>query len=412
MTQFEEWLKQFAADPNTELVLAVIALPIGALLSYWIARKIVTRVIIGAIRRSRNSWDDQLAERGVFRALALFAPIVVLSYGMGFYPQLAPFAEPVLYAALALVFIVLAGRLMSAFVDIYETWPGAKNRPIKGYVQLAKLILYLVGGIFVVSSIIGVSPWAAISGIGAMTAVVLLIFRDTLLSLVAGVQIAAYDLIHQGDWIEVPGFGADGEVIDIHLHTIEVQNWDMTVVTVPTYKLIDGGFKNWRGMTQSGGRRIKRSLLIDQSSVSFCDSEMLNRFMAIDRIKPYLEGKLSESDERFPVHGEDPATPLNRRRLTNLGTFRAYVEAYLSEDQRIRKNMTFLVRQLAPSANGLPIEIYVFSDGTDWNFYENIQADLFDHLLSVLPYFGLRIFQSPTGADLRAFSASTSTRET
>jgi miniconductance mechanosensitive channel len=244
------------------------------------------------------------------------------------------------------------------------------------------------------------SPLGILGGIGALTAILILVFRDTILSLVASIQLVAEDLVRRGDWIEMPDFGADGEVIDIALHTVKVQNWDKTIITIPTYKLIDGSFQNWRGMSEAGGRRIKRSLLIDQASVRFCDDALMEKFRRIRRLEPYLEAKRKELKRANAGVDDDDGLPLNHRILTNLGTFRAYIAAYLEENAKLRKDMTFMVRQLPPSPDGLPLEIYVFTNDTKWVNYEGIQADIFDHLLAAMSYFDLRVFQHPTGHDL------------
>ncbi len=257
-----------------------------------------------------------------------------------------------------------------------------------------------------ISVLLDKSPWGILGGIGALSAILILVFRDTILSLLASIQLVGNDLIDLNDWIEVPECGADGSVIDISLYTIKVQNWDRTIVAIPTSKLIDGSFKNWRGMSESGCRRIKRSLLIDQTSVRFCDQDLIEKLWRLHRLRPYLEAKKKELEDvsaSLEVNGHDPL-PLNRRALTNLGTFRAYVVAYLEESAKVHDEMTLMVRQLAPSPEGLPLEIYSFSNETDLARYEGIQSDIFDHLLSVLPYFDLRVFQVPSGHDFQALA--------
>jgi miniconductance mechanosensitive channel len=294
--------------------------------------------------------------------------------------------------------VIIQDRLLSAGLEIYRLYPISDRRPIKAYIQLAKLIIYILGAVTCVALLLGKSPLGLLGGIGALMAVLILVFRDTILSLIASIQLAANDLLHRGDWIELPQFGADGEVIDIALHAVTVQNWDKTIVTIPSYKLMEDSFKNWRGMRETGGRRIKRSLLIDQTSVRICDGEMLKKYERIDRLKPYLKTKLQEvgSDDthRDPT---DDSDYLNRRMLTNLGTFRAYALAYIKENPKLSDDLTVMVRQLQPTPDGLPLEIYVFSKETDLFNYEGVQADIFDHLLAVLPYFDLRVFQHPTG---------------
>ncbi|MEL6446734.1 MAG: mechanosensitive ion channel domain-containing protein [Pseudomonadota bacterium] len=266
--------------------------------------------------------------------------------------------------------------------------------------QLVQLGLWLLAAILVVSVLINRSPLLLLSGFGAMTAIVLLVFRDTLLSLVASIQLTAQDLVRVGDWIEVPQFGADGDVIDIQLHTVKVQNWDKTITTIPTYALIDKSFKNWRGMSRSGARRIKRALHLDVSSIGFLEPEGVDRLHRFKLLRGYLEDKLAEIGEV----GED--APVNRRRLTNIGTFRAYVVRYLQQHPGIAQHMTLMARQLQPGPEGLPLEIYCFTNTTVWAEYEDIQSDIFDRLLAIVPEFGLKLFQKPAGTDVtRAVAA-------
>ena len=371
--------------------------------SYVVVRLCLVRLVNRAMERTRTKWDDILANRGVFSHLAFLAPALILYFGAAHFPAISQVARQIILAYVFVNVIIILDRLLSAGLDIYRLYPVSKTRPIKGYVQLAKLVLYFLGAVTAISVLLGRSPWEFLVGMGAMTAILLLVFRDTILSLIASIQLVADDLVDHGDWIEMPECGADGEVIDIALHTVKVRNWDNTIVTVPTYKLIDGSFKNWRVMRETGGRRIKRSLLIDQTSVRICDDELLERFWRIDRLKPYLEAKGKELGRANSLldSGDGERHPLNRRALTNLGTFRAYVTAYLLENAKLRKDMTFMVRQRPPSPDGLPLEIYVFSTETNLVDYESVQSDIFDHLLASVPYFDLRVFQYPTGRDLQ-----------
>lgn len=303
-----------------------------------------------------------------------------------------------------IIIIVVLLSITSFFNAInryYETLLISRERPIKGYLQVANIVIFFIGLIFIVGMVTDKSPWAILTGVGALTAVLLLIFRDTILAFVAGIQITAYDLIHRGDWIEVPQYGADGDVIDIALHTVSVQNWDKTITVIPTHKLTEGGFKNWRGMQQSGGRRIKRSINIDLSSIRFCDRDMVERFREIRLITEYVDRKIEELERYNREHGFDDKLPINGRRMTNIGTFRAYAERYLTNHPLVRQDLTRMVRQLKPEPTGLPIEIYAFANDTDWVRYEAIQSDIFDHLLAVIPQFDLRVFQSPAGGDIK-----------
>jgi miniconductance mechanosensitive channel len=290
--------------------------------------------------------------------------------------------------------------LLDGALEIYQRSAASRDRPIRGYVQVAKLLLYLFGGILIVATLLQRNPWGLIAGLGAVSAVLLLVFRDTILSLVASVQLTTNDMIRRGDWIEMPRYGADGDVIEVGLHTVKVQNWDKTITTIPTYALIQDSFKNWRGMSESGGRRIKRSVHIDLNTIRFCDDEMLERFARFESIAEYIEEKRRAIAETNQGRPGDPSQPVNRRQLTNVGTFRAYVEAYLRGLPDTHEGMTFLVRQLPPTEKGLPIEIYFFSRDQVWANYEALQADIFDHILAVLPEFDLAAYQAATGHDM------------
>tara|TARA_B100000029_G_scaffold478736_1_gene525120 strand:- start:2948 stop:4165 length:1218 start_codon:yes stop_codon:yes gene_type:complete len=384
-----------------EAVLGMGCLLLVAVCSFVLTRKVVLRLVIQAAGRTNTMWDDALVERGVVAQGSYLVPAVVVYFGLDFLSFDTEILARVVRAWFVFCLVIMLSRLLGAGADIYEHYPISNRRPIKGYIQLANLIVFLVGAILALCTLLDISPWGIMSGLGAMTALLILVFRDTILSLVASLQIAAYDMVRAGDWIEMPGLGVDGDVIDVSLHTVRVQNWDKTIITVPTHRLIQDSFKNWRGMTEAGGRRIKRSLLVDQTSIKFLDQATVDRLSQIEKLQPYLADKMRDlaTANRGREGGDVPS--LNRRELTNVGTFRAYAEAYLRENTSIHNEMTFMVRQLPPSSNGLPIEIYVFSNNTDWEMFEAIQADIFDHLLAALPAFELRLFQLPTGFDMR-----------
>ena len=395
---------------NTKSILEILAAEaargVGGVLlvavcSFLLARKVVLRLVTQAAGRTNTRWDDALVERGVVSQGSYLVPAVVVYFGLDFFSFDTEILARIVRAWFVFCLVIMTSRLLGAGADIYEHYPISNRRPIKGYIQLANLIVFLIGAILALCTLLDISPWGIMSGLGAMTALLILVFRDTILSLVASLQIAAYDMVRTGDWIEMPGLGVDGDVIDVSLHTVRVQNWDKTIITVPTHRLIQDSFKNWRGMTEAGGRRIKRSLLVDQTSIKFLDQAAVDRLSQIERLQPYLADKMSDlaNANRGKEGGEGPS--LNRRELTNIGTFRAYAEAYLRENTNIHNELTFMVRQLPPSSNGLPIEIYVFSNNTDWEMFEIIQADIFDHLLAALPTFELRLFQLPTGFDMR-----------
>ena len=400
MTDVVSALTQLFDVAIVHALLGGLLLLFGAGVSFLVARKIVRTLVSRTIARTQTQWDDALANRGVLTQITYLAPAIVLYYGISFFSGAADILGRVILVYVVVNLVIVTSRLLAAGNDIYQTYPISDKRPIKGYVQLANLVVTLLGGALAICTLLGISPWGILSGLGAVTALLILVFRDTILSLIASVQIAAYDLVRLGDWIEMSDFGVDGDVIDVSLHTVRVQNWDKTIVTVPTHKLIEDSFKNWRGMTESGGRRIKRSIFIDQTSIKFLDRAALERLSRINRLEPYLTKKEKEVAARN-ASSRGKTNLLNQRALTNVGTFRAYIEAYLRDNSKIHQEMTFLVRQLPSSPQGLPLEIYVFTNDTDWGRYESIQADIFDHLLAALPTFELRVFQQPTGFDMQ-----------
>jgi miniconductance mechanosensitive channel len=297
---------------------------------------------------------------------------------------------------------------LNAVNDIYCNYEISRQRPIKGYLQVIQIILTIFVVISIIATLFDRPIWPLITGLGAMTAVLILVFKDSILGLVASILISTNDMVRIGDWIEMPQYGADGDVVDISLTTVKVQNWDKTIATIPTYALISDSFKNWRGMSESGGRRIKRAIRIDMNSIKFCDPAMLDRFEKYQLITDYVKSRRQEIAEYNETHKIDASYLVNGRNMTNVGTFRAYIAAYLKKHPKIHQEMTFLIRHLPPGRDGLPIEIYVFSNDQVWANYEAIQADIFDHILAVLPYFDLTIFQDPTGRDIRMLSGSKS----
>ena len=382
------------------------ALVLLAWLADQLTQRLLLRVLARLVKASPVKWDDAILARGVIKRLAHAVPAIVVYLGAPLLPGLPEGVVTVMRNVAAAFVVLTAAQAISAFLsslqDIYDARDPerARSRPIKGYLQLAKIALFVLAAVLVVAVLVDKSPLLLLSGFGAMTAVLLLVFKDTILSLVASVQIQSNDMVRVGDWIEMPQFGADGDVVDVALHTVKVQNWDKTLTTIPTHALISGSFKNWRGMSESGGRRIKRALPIDQGTVRYLsqdEREGLSRFVLL---QPYLERKAAELAAWNARH--EGQAPVNLRRLTNLGTFRAYARAYLQAHPGIRDDMTLLVRQLDPGPQGLPVEVYCFTATTAWGEYEDIQSDIFDHLLAILPEFGLRAFQAPSGADLSA----------
>jgi len=379
---------------NPYIVLTISIL--FAYLLFLVTNRIILRSIAKIFRRTSTTFDDILLEQKVFHKLPYLIPLIFL-YSLR---DVVPFFKTMdrfLIALIALIILISLNALINAINDLYKKSRFAEKLNIKSYAQVVKLIINSVGIIIIAALLAGKSPIYFLSGLGALTAVLILVFKDTILSLVSSVQISSNDLFKIGDWIEAPQFGADGNVIDIALHSVKVQNWDKTICIVPTNQLINSSFKNWRGMSESGGRRIKRSIKINMKSIRFCSDSMIEKFKTIHLLKDYMEEKLKEIEGYNIDKKIDEADEVNRRSLTNVGTFRAYIKFYLKNNAKIHNDMTFLVRQLAPQSDGLPIEIYVFSNDTDWINYEAIQSDIFDHLLAILPEFELEVFQNLTG---------------
>jgi miniconductance mechanosensitive channel len=377
-----------------------------ALAAYLFVKLVLLPLAHRAAKRSHFLWDDVITHRRLKHRLALLAPAAVAFAGAKLsIEDLGDWSDFVVRLTTAL-FIAIGGMTVSALLrainDIYETKPVSKDRPIEAYIQLGQILVYLFTAVFVIAALMKQSPWFFASGLGAMTAILLLIFRDTILSFVASVQLVQQDLVDVGDWIEMPSMGADGDVIDVRLHTVTVQNFDKTIVSIPTSRLVTDTFRNWKGMAESGHRRIKRSLHLDVSTVRFLTPEEVDRLSRFEPLRDYMAGKRSELAAHAADHPVAEGVTPDHRRLTNIGTFRAYVEAYLLSLGTIDTDgASFLVRLLESGPQGIPVEIYCFARTTAWAEYERIQGDIFDHILAMIPEFGLRVFQEPTGADMR-----------
>lgn len=394
----------FDTYPWLATIAASIGLILAALFADTVVKKILLRLLDNLFDRSPFAADTGIRGQKVIPRLANIMPALVISWGISLVPHL-PVAVVEVVRNVANAFIILTIALaISAALNVAETIYRRKeshrNKSIKSYVQVAKLTLFAISGFLILATIMDRSPLILLSGLGAMAAVLILVFQDTLLSFVASIQINSTDMVRVGDWIEVPHLDADGDVIEIALHTVKVQNWDKTVTTIPIRKLVTDPFKNWRGMQESGGRRIKRSLYIDQSSIRFLTDEEKRAHSRIGVLEGYIMDKDNEINEWNNGLGERAQWLPNRRGMTNIGTFRAYVSSYLQNHPGLHKDMTMMARQLQPTAEGLPIEIYCFTNTISWGQYEGIQADIFDHLYAILPEFGLRVFQKPAGADL------------
>ncbi|MEN5249957.1 mechanosensitive ion channel family protein [Brucella pseudintermedia] len=403
-----ETLEAFlAAYPWIYTLIALSVLVLAALFANFVVKKILLRVVNHFLGRTAYGRDEELRRYGVIERLANIMPAFVIASGIGLVPHLPDAAVTVVRnVANAFIILTLAMALAAALnvVDtIYHRRPEAKLKPIRSYIQIVKIAIYAIAAILMIATLIDRSPLILLSGLGAMAAVLILVFQDTLLSLVAGIQISSTDMVRVGDWIEMPALNADGDVIELALHTVRVQNWDKTITTIPIRKLVTESFKNWRGMQEAGGRRIKRSIYLDQTSIRFLTPEEIEKLGRFRLLENYLQRKQEELKEWNGKLGDKGSVTANTRRITNIGTFRAYVEAYVRAHPQIHQNMTILVRQLQPGPEGLPLEIYCFTKTIAWNDYEAIQSDIFDHLFALLPEFGLSVFQNPSGADFKAW---------
>jgi len=415
-TLIEQWVgESWIAHNMPDTLWAQIVLGVGVLLvlsivTGWIASRVLSRLAQRTLDAvGREDWARALSRRRVFRSISYAVPLLFIMANIGLLPIADPYLSFVgrifLVAGIVFLFMALNG-LLAAWQDIYDASRRAQTRSIKGYLELGKIVLWAVCLILAISILVNRSPLLMLSGLGALSAVLLLVFKDTLLSLVASTQMTSNDMLRIGDWIEMPQAGADGFVIDIALHTVKVQNWDKTVTTVPTYKLFSESYRNWRYMFESGGRRIKRTLRIDASTVRFLTEEEIEGLSRFALLKDYLDGKQRELEETNKSMGELAGLQSNRRRLTNIGTFRAYALAYLKRQRELHQDMLMIVRMMEPDAQGIPIEVYCFANNTAWVEYERIQGDIFDHLLAILPELSLRLYQAPSGADFaRAWDA-------
>jgi len=386
-------------------IVTLLAVTLTATLITLIVRKTLLKYLTTWIKNNNYKWDDPLASNKLLTKISWFVPVTIFSLALDMLldPGATSYltAKRLVTAGFVIVSVLTLNALLSSINDIHRIIRKNKGSSLRGYTDAGKILTYILGTIFLISIFTGRSPWGILSVLGGLTAVTMLVFKDSILGFVASIQINSTDMIRLGDWVEIPQYGADGDVIDMSIHSIRVQNWDKTISTIPTYALVSNSFKNWRGMSESGGRRIKRALNIDMHSIRFCDEQMLTKFAQIPLITDYVRSRQQEIVEYNQQHEFDPAFIICGRRQTNVGVFRAYIISYLKSNSKLHQEMTFLVRQLAPTERGLPLEIYVFSKDQAWANYEAIQADIFDHLLAAAPEFGLQIFQNPSGYDFR-----------
>ncbi|MDF2865322.1 MAG: small-conductance mechanosensitive channel [Clostridia bacterium] len=396
----------YGINPDTSKILSNILLLLFVIIISLAIQFITNKVILSSInlyvQNTKIKWDDILLNRKVFKRISsLIPPLVFYLFIPSFSKEFQFIIEKIVASYIALIITFTVISLLNAINDIYTTFKISKNKPIKGLIQILQILVSLFGGIIIVSHLIDKSPVIILSGIGALTAVLLIVFKDSLLGLVSGIQLSTNDMIRLGDWIEMPKYDANGEVVDMALNTIKVENFDKTITNIPSYALISDSFKNWRNMQESGGRRIKRSIYIDASCIQFCDEQMIEKFKKTRYLESYITNKQKEIEEYNTNKNIDSTHSINIRRLTNIGTFREYIQLYLINHPNIHKSMIQMVRQLEPGVNGVPLEIYAFTNDTVWLNYEKIQADIFDHILSIAPEFNIRIFQNPSGYDIR-----------
>ncbi len=410
LENLEAWLlnngvnETFAQLFKVGISLASIALL--ALIADYITRKIILVFVARVAKKTETEWDDILLERKFFHKLAHFAPAIVVysTINIALYdysPKLTIFFYDLTKIYLVFVSLLVVNAFLNAAHDIYQTLPSAKSRPIKGYLQVVKIIIYFLGGIVIIAILINKNPASLLVGLGASAAILMFVFKDTLMGLVASIQLSANNIVKPGDWIEMPSRKIDGTVTEISLYTVKVQNYDRTINTIPTYALISESFQNWQGMIDSDGRLIKRSLLIDMKSIKFSTQQQLEKFRKIKFLTEYIDSKTKNIEKNSSENKPDNQITAIEQRLTNFGIFRKYIEQFLRNNPNINQNATIVVRHRQPSENGMPLEIYCFTKEKAMANYEEVQSEIFEHILSVMPEFELKVFQRPTGDDFK-----------
>ena len=412
-SHLQDWLINSGLSENTSKIISdysgfLLAI-VFALIVFYITEKIIVRWVHHLAIKSAANWDDAFVARKVFKRLAYLVPALIIQASMKFiipeYPVTMVIVLTLIKVYIVSVVVLVISSVLDAFHDIYNSFEISKTRPIKGFVQVAKIFLYIIYGIVLITVIfVRTEGFGWLAGLGAFSAVLLLVFKDPILGFVGGIQLATNDMLRIGDWIEMPKYNADGNVVEITITTVKVQNWDKTITTIPTYFLVSDSYKNWRGMQESGARRIRRHILIDLNSIQFCTAEMLKRYSQYGYVEDYIAGKESELDKYNKEKKIHPGILINGHRQTNIGVFRAYLTAYLKDNPNLHHDFALMVRQLQPTENGLPLEIYAFSKEQDWERFEDIQSDIFDHVLAGIKFFDLQLFQGPSGNDFRTLS--------
>lgn len=384
------------SESATFLCLFVISI-----IAYFITRIIIKQTLVGIIKRSSNNFDDILLKNKVISRFSYLVPSYIItkfaSHTLISFPEAVLAIQKTINIYVIFVWILVLSALISSLYDYYTSLDVSKNKPVKGLAQVLKLIVYVVGSLLILATLMDKNLSSIIIGFGTLSAVLMLVFKDPILGFVGGIQLSTNDMVRIGDWITMPKYNADGDVLEITLTTVKVQNFDKTITTIPTYALVSDSFTNWRGMSESGGRRVKRHITLDMETVQFCTEEMLETFKKFELVKDYIISKEKELEQFNDLHGFDDINLVNMRRQTNIGIFRAYLKSYLQNHPWVHQNMSILVRQLQSSERGIPMEIYFFTNIQEWASYEDIQSDVFDHVMAVLPLFGLRAFQNPSG---------------
>ena len=404
MSYIKELLQHFNMSEQTTTIIAyiimVLFITIVCILANLIAKKVILKFIVHVLKNNKYTWDDVLVEKRVFHKLSHIVPAIIIYSFAPTFITYQHIIEKVAVTYIVIVTLSVIRSLLNAIDDIYRTYDISKVKPISGYITVVKIIAYVFGTIGLISYLIGQNPIYILGGLGALSAVIVLIFKDSILGLVAGIQLSSNDMIRVGDWIEMPKYNANGDIIDVSLHTVKVMNFDKSITMIPSYALISDSFRNWRGMQNAGGRRIKRAIFLDTSSIQFCTNEMLEQFKSIHLIAEYVTNRADEIKQFNNIKGFDTTNKVNGRNLTNIGVFRVYIEHYLRQHKGIHQELPLIVRQLESGDSGLPLEIYAFTNTVIWREYEGIQSDIFDHIFAIAPSFNLRIFQHPTGHDL------------
>lgn len=391
---------------TTDQVIAVCLILIIAFLGDFVCRHLLLGVVSRLVRRTKATWDDVVFDRKVMIHLSHLVPPVLI---YSFIPlaiheaEVLDFIQRICLIYMIVVFLRFISVFLSAAYQVHSQRERFRDRPLKGLLQTVQVILIFIGVIAVISILINKSPLVLFTGLGASAAILMLVFKDSIMGFVSGIQLSANNMLKVGDWISMPKYDADGTVIEVTLNTVKVRNWDNTITTIPPYALVSDSFQNWRGMEESGGRRVKRSINIDMQSVKFCTPEMLDKFRKIQLLKAYVDETEQLVTKHNQEHGIDNSVLVNGRRQTNLGVFRIYLTNYLKSLPHVNQEMTCMVRQLQPTERGIPLELYFFSSIKAWVPYENLQADVFDHLLAIISEFDLQVFQNPTGADFRSY---------